>query len=160
MSDFATAWNLSRQRFVDEVKDLRDEQLRWRIHPSSLSIGEMALHVAGVEVSFASQLSGRELDQTGARLKAAATEGVVNDQPFPFPEPEIGAELVVGSLATSHSMLEPLIASPTKEILTKQIKSALGPIITGEGAFARLAFHPAYHQGQAYLIKTSPGFPR
>ena len=28
------------------------------------------------------------------------------------------------------------------------------------GAFARLAYHPGYHQGQAHLIKTALGFPR
>ena len=159
MSDFATAWNLCRQRFLDEIKDLRADQLNWRIHPESLSIGQMAIHVAGVETLFASQLAGKELSADEARLKTAATEGVVNDQSFPFSDGEIGPDLVGSSLASSRAMLEPLITSPSPAVLTKEIKSALGPIITGEGAFARMAFHSAYHQGQAYLIKTAPGFP-
>ena len=159
MSDFSTAWNLSRGRFFDEVKDLSDVQLRWRMHPGSLSIGQMVLHVTGVEVSFASQLSGCELDAGQVRLKAAATQGVVNDEPFPYAENEISAALVAEAFEIAKRLVLPLISQPSPELLSKEIKSALGPMITGEGALARLAFHPAYHQGQAYLMKTSPEFP-
>jgi hypothetical protein len=49
--------------------------------------------------------------------------------------------------------------SPSPEFLQREIKSALGPMITGHGALARLAFHPGYHHGQAYLMLTSPDFP-
>ena len=159
MSDFAKAWTLSRQRFVDEIKDLNGEQLRWKLHADSLSIGEMALHVAGIETSFGTQILDKELTPEQAKLKRAATEGVVNSNPFPFAASEIDAPLVLGSLEASKAIVEPLITEPSPAVLTKQIQSALGPIITGEGAFARLSFHSAYHQGQAYLIKTSPGFP-
>jgi uncharacterized damage-inducible protein DinB len=160
MSDFETSWALSRKRFVDEVSDLDTEQLRWRLHPGTLSIGEMALHVAGVEVSFATQLLGLERSAMQERLKAAATEGVVNDHPFPFEESEIDAEQVHKALAQARHLAEQVIIEPSAEILSKQIKSALGPVITGDGALARLAFHPAYHQGQAYLVRNAPGFPQ
>lgn len=159
MSEYANSWNLSRQRFVDEVSNLTDRQLRWHHHPGSLSIGQMALHVAGVEVSFASQLLDIDLDEQTARIRSSATEGVVNDHPFPFAEEEITAALVGAALERSKSMVEPMITAPSPEVLSKEIKSALGPIITGNGALARLAFHPAYHQGQAYLLKTTPTFP-
>jgi hypothetical protein len=33
-------------------------------------------------------------------------------------------------------------------------------MIDGTGALARLAFHPAYHQGQVYLMKQAPAFPK
>ena len=49
---------------------------------------------------------------------------------------------------------------PTPEQLETKIQSALGPIIDGRGALARLAFHPAYHHGQTYQLKSAPGFPR
>jgi hypothetical protein len=159
MSDFATTWNLSRQRLVDEVKELSQAQLNWRPHPGCLTIGEMALHVAGVEVSFSSQLLGLQLDEAQDQLRRSATEGVVNDTPFPFSAAEITPELVADSLSASREMLEAIITAPTPNVLVKEIKSALGPIITGEGAFARMSFHPAYHQGQAYLVKNAPGYP-
>jgi hypothetical protein len=160
MTDFATTWTLSRQRFDDEVKDLTQEQLRWPLAPFGLSIGQMAIHLAGVEMSFTTQLLGETLTPEDQKLKLAATEGVVNDNPFPYSEEEITPASVQDALNRSRAKLGPLIANPSPEILAKQIKSALGPIIDGQGAFARMSFHPAYHQGQAYLLKTHPNFPK
>lgn len=159
MSQFSLSWTLSRQRLLDTISDLNDEQLNWRIHDEALSIGQMTVHVAGVEMSFASQLLGAALDEEGKRLKSSATEGVVNDNPFPYSDSELTAGRVQELLSLSKGILEPIITSPSEEILKKEIVSALGPVITGEGAFTRLAFHSAYHQGQAYLIRTAPGFP-
>lgn len=159
MSDFSSSWSLSRKRFLDEITGLNQAQLNWRLHPRALSIGEMAIHVAGVEVSFGSQLLGAELDEQGALLKRSATEGVVNDLSFPVSESDITPESVAEALEYARKLWEPLITTADPEIRQREIVSALGPVITGEGAFARLAFHSAYHQGQAYQIKTAPGFP-
>ncbi len=159
MTDFAIAWELSRGRFVAALDGLTAEQLNFRLHPNSLTIGEMALHVAGVEVSFATQLLGQTPVGDLERLRMAATDGSVNDNPFPFSVEEITPARVAESLLASRALAEQVILEPTPEILAKEIQSALGPIITGSGALARLAFHPGYHQGQVYLIATSPGFP-
>lgn len=159
MSHFAISWKLSRGRFVDAIKDLNQEQLNWRLHPGTLTLGESALHVAGVEVSFVSQLNDSPVDGLAARLKTAATEGVVNENPFPFAPEEITPELVAKSLDLAEQMARPLLENPSQAVLEKEIVSALGPVITGEGALARFAFHPGYHQGQAHLIRTAPGFP-
>jgi hypothetical protein len=159
VSDFSLVWTLSRQRLVDTISDLNDEQLNWKIHDKALSIAQMAVHVAGVEYSFSTQLLGTELDEEGKKLKAAATEGVVNDNPFPYADSELTPLKVLALLSLSKITVLPIITEPTKEILEKELVSALGPVITGEGAFTRLGFHPAYHQGQAYLIRNAPGFP-
>ena len=159
MSDFAKSWRLSRQRFVDSVSDLNQSQLNYRIHPGVLTIGEMALHVVGVEIWFISQLVEKDLNQAEIRLTHAATEGVVNEQPFPYESEEIGPALVTWAFKRGEMHLAEDIEIPSEELLAKEIKSALGPMITGEGALARLAFHPAYHQGQVHLIRTAPGFP-
>lgn len=159
MSDFATSWSLSRKRLLDEISGLTQDQLNWRIHPNCLTIGEMALHVAGVEVSFGSQLGGAALDEKAQKIKRSATEGVVDDQPFPFSPDQIDPATVAEAFEISRAIWEPLITEASPEIREKELKSALGPMISGEGAFARLGFHSAYHQGQAYLIKTAPGFP-
>ena len=119
----------------------------------------MAVHVAGVEISFASQLLGIELDEEGQRLKSSATNGVVNDNPFPYSNAELTPQNVKELLDKSKALVEPMISNPSQELLNKEIVSALGPIITGAGALARLSFHPAYHQGQAYQIRSAPGFP-
>lgn len=160
MSDFAATWALSRQRFEDEIAGLNAEQLNWRPYPEMSSIGEMALHVAGVEVFFISQLLDLGLDERAQRLRTASTEGTVNENPFPYAADEIDPSTVAWALDYARGLVEPVIREAAPSVRAKEIVSALGPIIDGEGAFARLSFHSAYHQGQAYLIKNAPGFPR
>jgi hypothetical protein len=144
VSDFSLSWNLSRQRFVDEISGLTDEQLRWKPYPGCLSIGQSALHVAGVETSFGGQLQGKEFSEAEAKVKSSATEGVVNDNPFPFDDSEITALLVAETLAASKAVVEGIITEPTEEVLAKQLKSALGPMISGQGAFTRLSIYAAW----------------
>src|SRR5687767_8387417 len=99
MSDFAATWQLVRGRFDDAISGLNQEQLNWRMHPESLTLAEMAVHIAGVEVSFISQLQGTRMDAFGERLRLASTNGVVNDDPFPFSAGELTPELVSEALA-------------------------------------------------------------
>lgn len=157
MSDFLATWTLTRGRFVDALKDLSAEQLNWRPYPGVLTIGEMALHVAGVEASFALQLKQEEAGPW-ERLRLAATEGSVNDNPFPFAVEEITPGFVAGQLEASKTMIQPLLENPDPW-RDRQIRSALGPMIDGTGAFVRLCSHPFYHQGQVYMIRQAPGFP-
>ena len=159
MHDLLDAYKLSRGRFEDAVAGLSQSQLNWRIQPGALTIGESAMHVAGAEVNFISQLLETELDEYGTRLKRAATEGIVEDVPFPFAADEITPDAVAKALTFGRTMAEPIIASPSEAVRAKVIKSVLGPMIDGTGALARLAFHAGYHQGQAYLISSAPGFP-
>ncbi len=159
MSDFSETWSLVRGRLIRDLEGLTHEQLNWRLHPGVLTLAELAVHVAGVEVSFGSQLTGLELDDLHLRLKAAATDGSVNDKPFPFSPDELTPEFVTKAFELGNAIIQPLIENPTPEIRAVQIVSALGPVIDGTGAFARLAYHPGYHQGQVYIIKTAPGFP-
>lgn len=159
MSDFAETWSLVRGRFDASVLDLSQVQLNWRLHPNTLTLGEMAIHVAGVEVSFISQILGKAVDGDLERIRKAATDGSVNDLPFPFSPEEISPELVRYALDEGRKLVESTIHAITPEVRSAQVKSALGPIVDGTGAFARLAYHPGYHQGQAYMIRSAPGFP-
>lgn len=158
MSDFYETWSLVRQRFNDAVLGLNIDQLNYRLHPRTLTIGESCLHVAGVEVSFITQLLGREPEGLEINLKKAATDGVVNDNPFPF-EGEITPEQVTEALSLAYDLVKPAILDPDA-FRAKSIKSALGPIIDGTGACARLSYHPGYHQAQVHMIAVSPGFPK
>lgn len=159
MSDFAASWNLCRGRFLDSLSGLSRAQLNWRLHPQALTIGEMAIHVAGVEVFFARQLLDLRLDAFAERVERAATEGVVNDAPFPFTAEEITPDLVAKALEVGRSVVGDMIERPGEAVRTRSLVSALGPVIDGTGAMARLAFHPGYHQGQVWLVRTAPGFP-
>lgn len=159
MSDFHTAWTISRGRFAAELQGLNHEQLSWRLHPGALTLAEAALHVAGVEVKFGSSLLGTAPEGEMARIASAATEGVVNDHPFPFTAEEMTPEFVARSLEQAKALVEPTLLDASPERRAVSMVSALGPVITGEGALARLTFHAAYHQGQVYLIRQAPSFP-
>jgi hypothetical protein len=87
-------------------------------------------------------------------------DGVINENPFPYGAGEITPEVVAEAEAIAQKMTEPVITNLTDEVRAKSLKSALGPMIDGTGAMARLAYHPGYHQGQVYMIKTAPGFPQ
>lgn len=156
MSDFLTTYSLTRGRLDDLVGKMNSAQLNFRLHPDSLTPGEMALHVAGVEVWFVEQLTGIEADY---RLAKCATDGSINDNPFPYAVSEITTEFVLSKLAEAKALTVELLGNMTEEVRNKQIKSALGPVIDGNGAAARLCSHPFYHQGQIYLISTAPEFP-
>ncbi len=158
MTDYLAAYQLSRGRFSAEIEGLNQEQLNWKPYPAALSIGEMALHVAGVELWFSAQIKGEALEGESVRLAKTATEGVVNENPFPYSAAEITAELVAQALAKGRSAAEEVISLPSNTYQT-EIKSALGPVIKADGALARMTFHPGYHHGQTYQIKMDPRFP-
>lgn len=159
MSDFHAAWTLSRGRFLAELEGLSHSQLAWRLYPGALTLAEAAVHVAGVEAKFGAAMLGHELDPFLAQVAKAATDGVVNDLPFPFASEEMTPEFVQRTLEASRAVVEPALAQPNADRRGVSLISALGPVITGEGAMARLTFHAAYHQGQAYQIRNAPGFP-
>lgn len=161
MIAYYNSWKLCRGRFDDAVLGLNDAQLNFRLHPGTLTIGEMALHVAGVEVYFTSQLLDLNLDEELTRLMQCSTEGAVNDHPFPYASEAITADKVAWGLSTGREYAEKLFQAVDADpsLLEKSLVSALGPVITGDGALARWGFHPGYHHGQIYLIITAPGYP-
>ena len=159
MNDAYAAWSLSRDRFVASISDLNTEQLNYRLFPGTLTIGEMAVHIAGVDIYFSNGMLGGGLPPDLARLLRAAMDSVANDRPFPFAPEELTPEFVAETLATARTFVEPLIQNPTAEARAAEIVSVLGPVISGSGALARFAFHAAYHHGQVYLIRACPSFP-
>ena len=159
MTSYYKTWELSRGRFDSAIEEFTDAGLNFRLQPGNLTAGEAAIHVAGVELWFASQLLGLEFPEYAAVMKSA-TEGVVNDGDFPIPSSQITKAFVKQTLDYARSVVSPVLMEPSLEVLHKEIKSALGPIITGEGALIRWGFHPAYHHGQVYMILQSSDCPK
>lgn len=157
MSDFLTTYSLTRARFDEAVLKLSTSQLNFRINSDVLTAGEMAFHVAGVEVWFAAQIFGTSLDDQMSRIARCATDGSINDNPFPFTESEITPESVAKVLVQGRVAAESVFYA--ENIRDRQLLSALGPTITAEGAMVRLCSHPFYHQGQVYMVTTAVGFP-
>lgn len=159
MSDFLLTYQLTRGRFDAAILPMNQSQLNFRANSDSLTPGEMALHLVGVEIWFAAQLTGADLHPDMEKLAKCATEGVVNEEAFPFSADEVTPGLITEALAAGRAAVEPLLTENSEEIRSVQIQSALGPIVDGAGAFARIAAHPFYHQGQIYTVASTPGFP-
>lgn len=159
MTQYFNSWELSRGRFDQCIFGFTTNGLNYRLYPGCLTAGEMAIHVAGVEIFFAGQMLGCTFSEY-EEVSAAARDGVVNDNPFPVPASKITPEYVKSVLDAAREIVLPLLQNPISEQLNVEMVSALGPIISGEGALARFAFHPGYHHGQAYMISQAPGFPR
>lgn len=157
MPDFHAAWALSRERYLNEIGGLGTAQLNFRLYSGALTLGEAALHVAGTEARLAAEIDGLALDPFLDQVRAAATDGIVNDRPPPFEE--ITPELVARALAASRAIWEPIVLDPTPARRAAPCTTTQGQAIDGEGAMIRLASHAGYHQGQAYLIKGSKEFP-
>jgi len=158
-TDFIASWDLCRGRFDDSIRGLTHEQLNWRLQPNTLTAAESAIHVAGVELWFYGQLMD-DLRPEWQRIYDSARAGVIDDRPFPFTPEEMTPEFVMGILDQAREIVRPLIENPSAETLAKEMESALGPIVKGHGALARLAFHPGYHHGQIHFLMTAPGFPK
>lgn len=152
MTDFLTTYRLTRQRFDDAIRAFPEEHLHRRIAPDTLTTAEMAMHVAGAEVYVLHGLLQKEPTEHERRLIGCAFNGVVNSDPFPFTEQEMTTDFLLATLESSRAYTESVLAAIDDDLRKRQIKSVLGPMIDGDGAFARLCSHPFYHQGQVYLI--------
>lgn len=158
VNGFVETWNLTRGRFSDSFAGWSHDQLHFRCFPDSMTAAEMALHVAGVEVRFSSDLLQIPLTESQKRLANCATDGSLNDNPFPFSKEEMTADFIRESLELSAEFAKKLFEADP-HVYEREIKSALGPMINGYGAMARIAFHSGYHGAQVYMTKCSPDFP-
>ncbi|MBN8689608.1 MAG: hypothetical protein J0L72_02320 [Armatimonadetes bacterium] len=152
MTDFLTTYRLTRQRFDDLVRSFPEQHFHHRIVAETLTMAEMAMHVAGVEIYVITSLLVRETNEWEKRMIGCAFNGVVNNNPFPFSESEMTRESMLNALDEARKLTESVMSSGDDSIRRREIKSVLGPMIDGDGAMARLCAHPFYHQGQGYLI--------
>lgn len=159
MSDFIATYEITRGRFTDAITKLSHAQLNFRQNPNTLTAAEMALHVAGIEVSYASQLFESNLNAEDELLARCATEGSINDLPFPVPAEELTPDRVAKDLERGRAAAMSLFESADPNIRAKVVPSALGPLMNGQGAMARLCSHAFYHLGQVYMIAQSPDYP-
>lgn len=158
MTDFAAIYKISHGRMLQAIEGLTDEQLRWRPHPAALSIFEMFMHVAGGEVFFACRLQDLALTDEMKRVESCARDRVINDNPFPFSDSEASQSLLVSTLEKSKALVQPMMDDP-EPWRDRQIETPLGPVDYAQGIFARIAQHPAYHTGQAWVYRFDPRFP-
>lgn len=161
MSDYLAPWRLGRDRFLASFEGLSESQLRFVADYYPNSIGQLAIHVAGSEVFMALHILKIEpRNEFERKVFLSVTDGMLNENVFPFEPHEITRETIDEALRLGESLIEPLLQNASPEHRKVRFASPLGPEIDGDGAFARMAFHASYHQGQVYIIRNAPNFPK
>ncbi|MEA2553644.1 MAG: hypothetical protein QOJ65_1820 [Fimbriimonadaceae bacterium] len=154
-------WQFTRERLKPSHEDLSQEQLQWRPHPGTHSLGEILYHIAGAEHYWASRFSGRDprASEWEDKLDRAVTDGFLKEAPAPFGPDEMTPELITRALEFTASEIAPILESPTSEQLEMPIISPIGDHINGYQGMLRLVQHASYHTGQIWIIRTQPAFP-
>ena len=158
MSDLADVWGLTRTRLAASYEDLSDDQLRWRPHEDAHNIGEILYHVAGAEQYWWSRLSQSRAGMD-ERLEGAVKDGFLREAPSPYSGDDLSVDRIDATLAFTKERILPILVAPSTEQLSMTIESPIGDQITGREGLIRLVQHAAYHTGQIWMIRMSPGFP-
>ncbi len=161
MNGFLLIWEFTRERLEQSWADLSPEQLHWRMHPEAMTIAEMLLHIASAEHYMSRRMRGEEPrgSTADAKLDRAVTDSFLNDLPYPFTPEEMTQEFIHRTLAKTAAEVRPLLEKLDEEALNRRFTSPLGPEIDGVGGLKRICQHSAYHTGQIWQIRLSPGFP-
>lgn len=137
---YVALFDQGRTRLTGWLDEVADEDLPRRLHPDANTLGWMLRHIGEVELLFAKNVFGRDLDVK------ATTIG-----------PNAGRRQDVGSakevrelLDRSGRELRAAIAAQDEVDWTREVTADFGTLPLQE-AFARILTHTAYHAGQARL---------
>lgn len=138
---FTDMWKMGRTRFTNQLDKISKEDLLKRVHSNSNSIGWLMRHIAEVELLFAKNVFGRELN-----IKAQ-TIGSISKDRGQFDELEPLLEL------TEKAGKELGAAIQEIEVWNSEITTAEFGTITSPEALGRITSHTAYHAGQIALAR-------
>ena len=141
MSDqsYFDMWKMGRTRLTNQLDSIKKEDLLKRVHSDSNSVGWLLRHIAEVELLFAKNVFGRDLN-----VKAQTIGSIAKDR---------------GQFDELEPLLE-LIEKAGKELgaAIQEIDDWEGEVTTAEfgtvsraEALGRITTHTAYHAGQIGL---------
>ncbi|MDZ7773489.1 MAG: DinB family protein [Balneolaceae bacterium] len=140
MKDMQLAmWKMGRTRLTDQLGSIDESDLAKRLHPDAASVGWLLRHIAEVELLFAKNVFGRELE-----VKAQTIGSIAKDRgQFKELNPLLGLIDKAGEeLGKAISEIEDW----KEEVTTAEF----GTVAKAE-ALGRIATHTAYHAGQMAL---------
>jgi uncharacterized damage-inducible protein DinB len=138
---FNDMWKMGRTRLTNQLDKISAEDLLKRVHNSSSSVGWLLRHIAEVELLFARNVFGRDLN-----VKAQTIGSIAKDR---------------GQFNELEPLLE-FIERAEKELgaAIREIEEWDGNVTTAEfgnvtraEALGRIMTHTAYHAGQITLAK-------
>lgn len=137
---YGALFDQGRTRLTEWLDDVADEDLSRRLHPEANTLGWMLRHIGEVELLFAKNVFGRDLNVKATTIGPNAGK-----------RQEVGsAEEVRALLDRSGHELRDAIAAQDAADWTREVTADFGTLPLQE-ALARILTHTAYHAGQAHL---------
>ncbi|MEF8797686.1 MAG: DinB family protein [Salinivenus sp.] len=137
---YVALFDQGRTRLTTWLDDVANEDLPRRLHPEANTLGWMLRHIGEVELLFAKNVFGRDLDVKATTIGPNAGR-----------RQDVGsAEEVRTLLDRSGRELRAAIAAQDEADWTREVTADFGTLPLQE-ALARILTHTAYHAGQAHL---------
>ncbi|MEX2401137.1 MAG: DinB family protein [Rhodothermales bacterium] len=137
---YVALYTQGRTRLTGWLDEVVDEDLSRRLHPEANTLGWMLRHIGEVELLFAKNIFGRDLDVHAQTIGPNAGRS----QQFG------GVEELRELLDRSGRELREAIAAQEEDDWTREVTADFGTLPLQE-ALARIVTHTAYHAGQAHL---------
>lgn len=134
-------WKMGRTRLTNQLSEIVESDLLKRVHPNSNSAGWLLRHIAEVELLFAKNVFGRELN-----VKAQTIGSIAKDR-GQFNEVEPLLDLI------DRAGNELGAAIQNVDDWDVEVTTAEFGTITRAEALSRILTHTAYHAGQLALAK-------
>lgn len=136
---FYNMWKMGRTRLANQLDEIKNEHLLNRLHPDSNSVGWMLRHMAEVELLFAKNVFGRDLN-----IKAQTIGSIAKDR---------GQYNELQPLLDLLEKAEQELGTAIQEIedWEEDVTTAEFGTVTRAEALARIMTHTAWHAGQLKL---------
>jgi len=137
---YSALFDQGRTRLTEWLDDVADEDLSRRLHPEANTLGWMLRHIGEVELLFAKNIFGRDLNVKATTIGPNAGK-----------RQDVGSATEVRALLKrSGQELGDAIAAQDEADWTREVTADFGTLPLQE-ALARILTHTAYHAGQAHL---------
>lgn len=134
-------WDMGRTRLTKQLDEITDDDLSIRLHTDSNSVGWMLRHMAEVELLFAKNVFGKDIE-----IKAQTIGSLAKDR-GKFTDLEELLEMIEKAGKKLGSAIEE-INDWEAEVTTAEF----GTVSKAE-ALARIMTHTAWHAGQLKLAR-------
>lgn len=134
-------WKISRMRFENLKKNITEEQLGFRVHPESNSVGFLLRHIAEVELMLGKSVFGFDVSFVPQTFGKKYTDN------------ELFSNLneLLDFLTLSYEKVLNEISKISDEDCDKIVKTPVGEFPLSD-AISMLTTHSNYHIGQIGLI--------
>jgi len=136
---FLDMWKMGRTRLTNQLDNIDEADLLKRIHPDSNSAGWLLRHMAEVELLFAKNVFGRDLNVKAQTIGSIAKDRGQFDELQPLLD-------IIEKAGEELGAAIQKVADWEEDVTTAEFGT-----VTKAEALARIMTHTAFHAGQISL---------